>query len=69
MLGRQMLTELRDVICCLTDQVMQKAGQYDPSGYFLIEVWIRLPLSIHEEQFLTWSNTILNFCRMYFTMI
>lgn len=36
-LGRQMLTELRDVICCLTDQVMQKAGQYDPSGYFLIE--------------------------------
>lgn len=69
MLGRQMLTELRDVICCLTDQVMQKAGQYDPSGYFLIEVWIRSPLGIHEEQFLTWSNTILNFCRMYFTMI
>ncbi|XP_043702175.1 snRNA-activating protein complex subunit isoform X2 [Telopea speciosissima] len=36
-LGRQTLTELRDSIYCLTDQVMQKAGQHDPSGYFLIE--------------------------------
>ncbi|KAK8691565.1 hypothetical protein V6N13_075071 [Hibiscus sabdariffa] len=36
-LGRQTLTELKDKICCLTDQVMQKAGHYDPSGYFLIE--------------------------------
>ncbi|XP_062146664.1 snRNA-activating protein complex subunit-like isoform X2 [Alnus glutinosa] len=36
-LGRQSLTELRDKIYCLTDQVMQKAGQYDPSGYFLVE--------------------------------
>uniref|UniRef100_A0A2N9IJX5 snRNA-activating protein complex subunit n=1 Tax=Fagus sylvatica TaxID=28930 RepID=A0A2N9IJX5_FAGSY len=36
-LGRQTLTELRDKIYCLTDQVMQKAGQHDPSGYFLIE--------------------------------
>jgi len=36
-LGRQSLTELRDKIYCLTDQVMQKAGQHDPSGYFLIE--------------------------------
>ncbi|XP_059439999.1 snRNA-activating protein complex subunit isoform X2 [Corylus avellana] len=36
-LGRQNLTELRDKIYCLTDQVMQKAGQHDPSGYFLIE--------------------------------
>ncbi|XP_031266908.1 snRNA-activating protein complex subunit [Pistacia vera] len=36
-LGRQTLTELRDKIYCLTDQVMQKAGEHDPSGYFLIE--------------------------------
>ncbi|MBA0809080.1 hypothetical protein Gohar_024763 [Gossypium harknessii] len=36
-LGRQTLTEIKDKICCLTDQVMQKAGRYDPSGYFLIE--------------------------------
>ncbi|KAJ9181672.1 hypothetical protein P3X46_009776 [Hevea brasiliensis] len=36
-LGRQMLTEMRDRIYCMTDQVMQKAGHYDPSGYFLIE--------------------------------
>ncbi|XVE92128.1 hypothetical protein REPUB_Repub01dG0070500 [Reevesia pubescens] len=36
-LGHQTLTELKDKIYCLTDQVMQKAGQHDPSGYFLIE--------------------------------
>ncbi|KAJ4982377.1 hypothetical protein NE237_033214 [Protea cynaroides] len=36
-LERQTLTELRDSIYCPTDQVMQKAGQHDPSGYFLIE--------------------------------
>ncbi|KAL5981310.1 hypothetical protein ACLOJK_015365 [Asimina triloba] len=36
-LGRQTLAELRDNIYCLTDQLMQKAGQHDPSGYFLIE--------------------------------
>ncbi|KAF5203221.1 snRNA-activating protein complex subunit [Thalictrum thalictroides] len=36
-LGSQMLSELKDNICCLTDQLMQKAGKYDPSGYFLIE--------------------------------
>ncbi|XP_062161552.1 snRNA-activating protein complex subunit-like isoform X2 [Alnus glutinosa] len=36
-LGQQSLTELRDKIYCLTDQVMQKAGQHDPSGYFLVE--------------------------------
>ncbi|KAG5543723.1 hypothetical protein RHGRI_016473 [Rhododendron griersonianum] len=36
-LGCQFLSELRDKIHCLTDQVMQKAGQHDPSGYFLIE--------------------------------
>ncbi|XP_012568105.1 snRNA-activating protein complex subunit isoform X2 [Cicer arietinum] len=35
--GAQTLTGLRDKICCSTDQVMQKAGQHDPSGYFLIE--------------------------------
>lgn len=37
-LGRQMLTELRDKIYCITDHIMEKAGLYDPSGYFLIEV-------------------------------
>jgi len=37
-----MLTELKDNIHCATDQVMQKAGKYDPSGYFLIEVRIHL---------------------------
>ncbi|CAL5199636.1 unnamed protein product [Lathyrus oleraceus] len=36
-LGGQTLTVLRDKICCSTDQIMQKAGQHDPSGYFLIE--------------------------------
>ncbi|KAG2318881.1 hypothetical protein Bca52824_012094 [Brassica carinata] len=36
-LGSQMLTQLKDKIHCVTDQVMEKAGKYDPSGYFLIE--------------------------------
>ncbi|KAL9670082.1 hypothetical protein QQ045_007633 [Rhodiola kirilowii] len=36
-LGRQTLTELRDCIYCLTNQVMERTGQYSPSGYFLIE--------------------------------
>ncbi|PIA50548.1 hypothetical protein AQUCO_01200017v1 [Aquilegia coerulea] len=36
-LGSQMLSELKDCICCLTDQLMRKAGKYNPSGYFLIE--------------------------------
>ncbi|PIN20038.1 hypothetical protein CDL12_07274 [Handroanthus impetiginosus] len=36
-LGRQFLTEVRDKIYCLTDEIMKKAGQNDPSGYFLIE--------------------------------
>ncbi|KAI5676738.1 hypothetical protein M9H77_07688 [Catharanthus roseus] len=36
-LGRQFLTEVRDKIYCLTDDIMKKADQYEPSGYFLIE--------------------------------
>ncbi|GAB2233770.1 hypothetical protein Droror1_Dr00002999 [Drosera rotundifolia] len=36
-LGCELLTELRDKICCLIDGVMQKTGQHDPSGYFLVE--------------------------------
>lgn len=36
-LGSQSLTDLRDNIYCLTDKLMQAAGEYDPSGYFLIE--------------------------------
>lgn len=36
-LGRHTLSEFRDKIYCMTDQLMRKAGQHDPSGYFLIE--------------------------------
>ncbi|KAH6818183.1 hypothetical protein C2S51_001786 [Perilla frutescens var. frutescens] len=36
-LGRQFLTEVKDKIYCLTDDIMRKAGKFDPSGYFLIE--------------------------------
>ncbi|CAL0308599.1 unnamed protein product [Lupinus luteus] len=36
-LGGQTLSALRDKIYCSMDHVMQKAGQGDPSGYFLIE--------------------------------
>nr|XP_010921639.1 snRNA-activating protein complex subunit isoform X2 [Elaeis guineensis] len=36
-LGSQTLNELRDNIYCLTDKLMEIAGQSDPSGYFLIE--------------------------------
>ncbi|KAL1540183.1 snRNA-activating protein complex subunit-like isoform X1 [Salvia divinorum] len=36
-LGRQFLTEVKDKMYCLTDEIMRRAGKYDPSGYFLIE--------------------------------
>ncbi|KAM5580160.1 snRNA-activating protein complex subunit-like [Rosa sericea] len=36
-LGQQTLTELKDKIYCLTDKVMEKDGQPNHSGYFLIE--------------------------------
>ncbi|GFQ05995.1 snRNA-activating protein complex subunit, partial [Phtheirospermum japonicum] len=36
-LGRQFLSEVKDKIYCLTDEIMKKMGQCDPSGYFLIE--------------------------------
>ncbi|GJM92113.1 hypothetical protein PR202_ga08544 [Eleusine coracana subsp. coracana] len=36
-LGSQFLTDLRDSIYCLTDNLMKRAGQHDHSGYFLIE--------------------------------
>ncbi|KAL5717329.1 hypothetical protein ACHQM5_010352 [Ranunculus cassubicifolius] len=36
-LGNQNLSELRDQIYCSTDELMQKSGKHDPSGYFLIE--------------------------------
>eukprot|EP00252_Welwitschia_mirabilis_P022827 TRINITY_DN6288_c0_g1_i1.p1 TRINITY_DN6288_c0_g1~~TRINITY_DN6288_c0_g1_i1.p1 ORF type:complete len:268 (-),score=38.02 TRINITY_DN6288_c0_g1_i1:13-795(-) len=36
-LASQPLTALRDKLYCLTDQLMQKAQQHAPSGYFLIE--------------------------------
>ncbi|PRQ24388.1 putative snRNA-activating protein complex, subunit 3 [Rosa chinensis] len=35
--GRKTLTELRDKIYCLTDKVMEKDGQHNHSGCFLIE--------------------------------
>ncbi|WOH13785.1 hypothetical protein DCAR_0933296 [Daucus carota subsp. sativus] len=37
-LGRHLLTELRDKIYCLTDQLMERAGQHETSGYFLIAI-------------------------------
>nr|GMD55137.1 snRNA-activating protein complex subunit isoform X1 [Ipomoea batatas] len=37
-LGQQCLTEFRDQIYCITDEIMRKADKDDPSGYFLIEV-------------------------------
>ncbi|XP_071737069.1 snRNA-activating protein complex subunit-like isoform X2 [Rutidosis leptorrhynchoides] len=36
-LGQQLLTELRDKVYCLTDQIMKLAKKDDPSGYILIE--------------------------------
>ncbi|KAL3742404.1 hypothetical protein ACJRO7_017819 [Eucalyptus globulus] len=58
-LGRQLLTELRDKIYCLTDHIMQKAGKHDSSGYFLIEDFfcndLRDPTAIdYSEPILEW---------------
>ncbi|XP_059301444.1 snRNA-activating protein complex subunit isoform X1 [Lycium ferocissimum] len=36
-LGRQFLTEMRDRIYCITDEIMKKTDKNDPSGYFLVE--------------------------------
>ncbi|CAN4117469.1 unnamed protein product [Withania somnifera] len=36
-LGRQFLTEMRDKIYCITDEIMKKTGKNDPSGFFLVE--------------------------------
>nr|GEZ06422.1 hypothetical protein [Tanacetum cinerariifolium] len=36
-LGQQFLTELRDKMYCLSDEIMKTVTKYDPSGYFLIE--------------------------------
>lgn len=36
-LGQQLLTELRDKIYCLTDEIMKLSKKNDSSGYFLIE--------------------------------
>lgn len=43
-LGQQCLTEFRDQIYCITDEIMRKADKDDPSGYFLIEVneWLNI---------------------------
>ncbi|KAK9036999.1 hypothetical protein V6N11_021922 [Hibiscus sabdariffa] len=60
-LGRQTLTELKDKICCLTDQVMQKAGHYDPSGYFLIED--TLFNDMRDSSAINYSEPILDWLR------
>lgn len=36
-LGRQFLTEMRDKIYCITDEIMKKTGKNDPSGFILVE--------------------------------
>ncbi|KAF8664965.1 hypothetical protein HU200_054285 [Digitaria exilis] len=36
-LGSQFLTDLRDSICCLTDNLMKVAGQYDQQQHFLCQ--------------------------------
>ncbi|XP_031397078.1 snRNA-activating protein complex subunit isoform X2 [Punica granatum] len=61
-LGRQLLTELRDKIYCITDHVMEKACSYDPSGYFLIEDIfcndLRDPSAVdYSEPILEWLRT------------
>nr|GEV61748.1 hypothetical protein [Tanacetum cinerariifolium] len=40
-LGQQFLTELRDKMYCLSDEIMKTATKYDPSGYFLIETTVK----------------------------
>lgn len=57
-LGRQFLTEVKDKIYCLTDEIMKKAGQYDSSGYFLIEdVFCN---DMREPSSVDYSKTILD---------
>ncbi|XP_047340106.1 snRNA-activating protein complex subunit [Impatiens glandulifera] len=36
-LGSQPLNQLRDKISCLTNEIVEKSGDHDTSGYFLIE--------------------------------
>ncbi|XP_022733383.1 snRNA-activating protein complex subunit isoform X2 [Durio zibethinus] len=60
-LGHQTLTELKDKIYCLTDQVMQKAGQHDPSGYFLIEdIFFN---DLRDSSAIDYSKTIFDWLR------
>ncbi|KAL8539475.1 hypothetical protein ACS0TY_001188 [Phlomoides rotata] len=60
-LGRQLLTEVRDKIYCMSDEVMKKAGQYDPSGYFLIEdVFCN---DMREPSAVDYSKTILDWLK------
>lgn len=71
-LGGQTLTELRDKIYCLTDQMMRKAGQHDPSGYFLIEVSYIcsfLFFMIKVVPFCHFTTKMVPLCRMFFAMI
>lgn len=52
-LGRQFLTEVKDKIYCSTDDIMEKAGKFDRSGYFLIEVSFSLTersISFHSRK-------------------
>ncbi|KAL7245461.1 hypothetical protein ACSBR2_000735 [Camellia fascicularis] len=60
-LGRQPLMELRDKIYCLTDQVIHKAGEHEPSGYFLIEdVFCN---DLRDSKARDYSEPILNWLR------
>ncbi|XP_047965519.1 snRNA-activating protein complex subunit isoform X3 [Salvia hispanica] len=60
-LGRQFLTEVKDKIYCLTDEIMRRAGKYDPSGYFLIEdVFCN---DMREASNVDYSKTILDWLK------
>lgn len=60
-LGRQTLDELREKICCSTDEIMKKAGQDDRSGYFLIEdVFCN---DLREPSAMDYSKPILDWLR------
>ncbi|KAK3009115.1 LOW QUALITY PROTEIN: hypothetical protein RJ639_014911, partial [Escallonia herrerae] len=60
-LGQQPWSELRDKMYCLTDQIMKKAGQHDPSGYSLIEdVFCN---DLREPSAIDYSKPILDWLR------
>ncbi|KAI3723605.1 hypothetical protein L2E82_35335 [Cichorium intybus] len=60
-LGRQLLTELRDKIYCLTDEIMKLTKKHDQSGYFLIEDIFYNDL--RESNSIDYSKPILDWLR------